>query len=201
METPSEIVLVGAGAHAVSVLDLIEATAELSIFGLLDNRIGKGESFLDYRCLGPFDSLSMWINEERGFLVSVGQIGSPGIRESLYGSLAALNAQVLTVVSPHSYVSPRSSLGRGTAVFHGAVVNARATIGENCIINSLSLIEHDATVGSHSHVATGARVNGGATIGSRCFVGSGAVIFQGCQIPDDAVVPAGAVVKSWPLSA
>lgn len=199
MEDNSEVVLLGAGSHAVAVVDLLESTAKFSILGLLDNRIGQGESFLDYFCLGPFDSLSMWISDDRGFLVSLGQIGSPGIRESLYDSLAAINAQLLTIVSPYAYVSPRSSLGRGTAVFHGAVVNARATIGDNCIINSLSLVEHDATVGSHSHIATGVRVNGGATIGSRCFIGSGAVIFQGCQIPDDAVVPAGAVVKRWPL--
>lgn len=196
-----EIVLVGAGSHAVSVVDLIESTNEFLILGLLDNRLAEEESFLDYVCLGSMDSVNKWVDGNRNFFVSVGQIGGPGIREDLYRVLVSLGAIVASPVSPFAYVSPRSSLGLGTAVFHGAVVNAGASVGENCIINSQSLLEHDAKVGSHSHIATGARINGEASIGSRCFVGSGAVIFQGCQIPDDSVVPAGAVVRRWPLDA
>jgi len=199
VDKPSEIVLLGAGSHAVSVADLVESTEKYAIIGLLDNRIRRGEVLLGYSYLGPFDNLSRWISRDRCFLVSVGQIGRPGIRVNLFDNLKILGARLSILVSPHAYVSPRSSLDQGTAVFHGAVVNARASIGENCIINSQSLVEHDATVGSHSHIATGARINGGVTVGSRCFVGSGAVIFQGCQIPDDSIVPAGAIVKRWPL--
>lgn len=194
-----KVVLTGAGSHAVSVVDLVESVGSSSIVGVLDDRMPQGKHFLTYACLGDFDSLANWVNRENHFVVSVGQIGGPGIRQSLFENLLRVQAKILTVVSRHAYVSPRSSLGAGTAVFHGVVINAGASVGDNCIINSLSLVEHDATVGSHSHIATGARVNGGATIGSRCFIGSGAVIFQGCQIPDDAVVPAGAVVKRWPL--
>lgn len=201
MASKRKIVLLGAGSHAVSVLDLVESTGQYSLVGLLDDRKHDGERFLDSVCLGPFESLPKWISEDRAFIVAVGQIGNPGIRETLFESLADLGARIPTIVSPHAYVSGRSYLGTGTAVFHGAVVNAGASVGDNCIINSQSLVEHDAKVGSHSHIATGARINGEASIGSRCFVGSGAVIFQGCQIPDDSVVPAGAVVRRWPLDA
>ena len=200
MATSRDIVLLGAGSHAVSVVDLVESTGEYSVVGLLDDRKNEGAKFLDYFCLGPFESLPGWVSKDREFIVAVGQIGSPGFRLRLFESLLGLDARVVTIASPHAYVSPRSSLGVGTAVFHGAVINAGASIGDNCIINSQSLVEHDAKIGSHSHIATGARVNGEATVGARCFVGSGAVIFQGCKIPDDSVVPAGAIVKRWPLS-
>lgn len=195
-----EIMLLGAGSHAVAVVDLLESTKKYSIRGLLDDRETKGSAFLDYLVLGSFNYAGTWIHSEIQFLVSVGQIGRPGLRERLFRDLISVGAPLATPVSPFAYVSARSSLGMGTAVFHGAVVNAGATVGENCIINSMSLVEHDASVGHHTHIATGARVNGGATIGSRCFVGSGALIFQGCQVPDDSVIPAGAVVKRWPLS-
>ena len=192
-------VLLGAGSHAVSVVDLLESTGHYDIYGLLENRLAPGDEFLGHRIVGPFDSLSTHLTSGIGALVSVGQIGPPGIRVELYERLVELGATILTPVSPHAYVSPRAVLGAGTAVFHGAVVNANATIGDNCIINSMALVEHDSTIGHHTHIATGARVNGGVSIGDGCFVGSGAVIFQGCTIPNGSIIPAGTIVKSWPL--
>jgi sugar O-acyltransferase (sialic acid O-acetyltransferase NeuD family) len=192
-------VLLGAGSHAVSVIDLLESAGGYDIQGLLDNRLAAGENFHGYQVVGPFDSLSAHIASDTGVLVSVGQIGSPGIRAELYGRLVESGAKILTPVSPHAYASPRATLGAGTAVFHGAVVNANAIVGDNCIINSMALVEHDATIGHHTHVATGARINGGVSLGDRCFVGSGAIIFQGCRIPSDSIIPGGTIVKSWPL--
>ena len=67
---------------------------------------------------------------------------------------------------PHAHVSRHATLGAGTIVMHGAVVNAGAVVGRNCIINSQSLVEHDAVIGDHCHIATAAAINSGVRIGA-----------------------------------
>ena len=192
-------ILVGAGAHAVSVIDVLESIGHYDIAGVFENRLLPGVEFCGYPILGSFENLETHAGPGVGALVSVGQIGGPGIRAELFNCLVESGAELLVPISPHAYVSPRASLGIGTAVLHGAVVNANATVGSNCIINSLSLVEHGASIGNHCHIATGAIINGDASVGDRCFVGSGAVIFQGCKIPNDSIVPAGSTVRTWPI--
>ena len=46
------------------------------------------------------------------------------------------------------------SLGSGTSVGHGVIVNAGARVGDYCILSN-SLIEHDAVIGDYCHVSTG----------------------------------------------
>jgi sugar O-acyltransferase (sialic acid O-acetyltransferase NeuD family) len=192
------IVLLGAGGHGVSTIDLVEQTREYEIIGLLDSRPQALEAVHPYPILGPFEQMAAQRAKFDFAFVSVGQIGSPGIRQSLFSTITEFGISCPTLVSPHAYVSKRADVGPGTGVFAGAVVNAAAQIGKNCIINSLALVEHGALIGSSTHISTGARVNGDAQIGQGCFVGSGAVIFQGVNIPDGTIVPAGSIVKKWP---
>ena len=56
MASKRKIVLLGAGSHAVSVLDLDESSGQYSLVGLLDDRKHEGARFLDSVCLGPFES-------------------------------------------------------------------------------------------------------------------------------------------------
>lgn len=193
------LLLLGAGGHGNSTVDLVEQTNAYEIRGILDSLHFHKGSLLDYPILGTFDQLESIVPTFPFFLVSVGQIGLPALRRELFERAQATTASSPVVCSPHSYVSSRAQIGGGTAVFPGAVINANAVVGENVIVNSQSLIEHDVTVGSHSHISTGAKINGGVRIGENCFVGSGAVIFQEVAIPAGSVVPAGTIVKSWPL--
>lgn len=190
------LALVGAGSHASSVVDLVESTNRFELLGFFENRDFDFKHLGHYSKIGTFDDLDYFDWSSAWFFLAIGQIGGPGIRDSLYKKLVSMGATSASLISPSSYVSPRASVGPGTGVFPGAVVNANATIGENCIINSLSLVEHDAVVGDGCHISTGARVNGSANIGGRSFVGSGAIIFQGVTLPEDSIVPAGAVVKA-----
>lgn len=193
------LLLLGAGGHGTATIDLIEQSKDYEIKGILDTLHFSKEELLAYPILGTFESLESMVPRFPYFLVSVGQIGLPGIRRELFERAKAASASSPVVCSPSSYVSSRAALGEGTAVFPGAVINANAIVESNVIVNSQSLIEHDVIVGSHSHIATGAKINGGARIGENCFVGSGAIIFQGVVVPPNSVIPAGKVVKRWPL--
>ncbi len=185
------VIIVGAGGHGRSLADVVESTAEFGVAGFLDNFVAKEQVINGHEILGTFSDIPAFADSGYEFLVGIGQINSPSKRLELFAAIDNAGGHLPVVVSPHAYVSPRATLGRGTVVFHGAVVNAGATIGENCIINSLALVEHDTVIGDSCHVSTGARVNGGVTVGEGSFIGSGAVIFHNQQVPEASVVSAG----------
>ena len=88
----------------------------------------------------------------------------------------------------------RWSLGAGTVVFDGAVVNPGVVTGPICIVNTNATVEHDCRLGMNVHIATGATVSGGVTIGDHTFVGAGAVVIHGVRIAAGCLIGAGAVV-------
>ncbi len=195
MSKPS-ILLIGAGGHAVSCIDNIEAQNIYQIRGLVGTQTEIGQSHLGYPVIASDDMLEKLRNDCVYALVCVGQIKSAALRIRLFSALLAMGYELPTIQSPYARVSPHAQIGRGTIVMHGATVNAGAVIGENCIINSHALIEHGVKIGSHCHISTGVRVNGEATIGSESFIGSGAIIREGIRVGHSCIVPMGELLHA-----
>jgi len=188
------LLLLGGGGHCKACIDVIEAQRTHTIAGVLVATGDPTTEVLGYPVLGHDDQLSGLLSISEAALVTVGQIKSANARVRLFSLLLKTGLALPVIQSPLSYVSGRASVGRGTILMHGAIVNVHAQIGENCIINSQALIEHDAQIGDHSHISTGARINGGAVVGERSFVGSAAVIKQGVRIGTNVVIGAGQTV-------
>ncbi|KUJ71615.1 acetyltransferase [Thiomicrospira sp. WB1] len=191
----TELLLIGGGGHARSVMDVIEQHPQFSVAGVVD----ADNSFKTvgaYPVLGEDADLPGLVKKWPDCLVTLGQVGTGAMRERLYENACGLGGRFPVLKSPLAYVSPLAALGKGTVVMHHALVNAGARVGRNVIINTKALVEHDAVIGDHTHVATGAIVNGEVRIGQRCLIGSGAVIKQGVRINDDVTIGAGArIVK------
>ncbi|MCR4308125.1 MAG: acetyltransferase [Candidatus Berkelbacteria bacterium] len=190
-----QIILVGAGGHARSCIDVIEQNGEFSIFGLVGTHEEVGDEVLGYQVLGTDNDLGKLKKTCEHALITVGQIKTPKLRKKLFLMLMDLGYSLPTVVSPRSYVSRNASIGKGTIIMHGAVINAGARVGQNCIINSMSLIEHDAIVSDHCHISTGAILNGDGCVGEGSFIGSGSVIREGINLGQQCIVGMGVVVR------
>lgn len=192
-----KIILVGAGGHCRSCIDVIEQEDRFEILGIVD-KAGSGESnaVLDYPLMGTDDDLSVLRKECGRALVTVGQIKSVAARIRIFKQLKALGFELPTIISPLAYVSPHATIGEGSIVMHGAIVNAGAKIGGNCILNSHSLVEHDAEIGDFVHVSTGAIINGDSKVYNNSFVGSGAIVIHGITLPEYSFVRAGLLVVS-----
>lgn len=188
------LLLIGGGGHCKAAIDVIEA-AGIAIEGVLEQPGAEQTKVLGYPVLGGGEALPALVAKGLAALVTIGQIRTATPRIRAFEAAQAAGAQMLCVVSPRAHVSHHATLGDGTLVLHGAVVNAAARVGRNVIVNSLALIEHDAEVGDHCHVATGALVNGNVIIGAGCFIGSGAVLKNGITIGAGSVIGAGAVIR------
>lgn len=190
------ILLLGAGGHARSCIDVIEQEGRYIVGGLVGLPEEVGSYVQGYPVLGTDGDLPDLLPRFPQVLITVGQIKSPEARMKLHAMLEASDCNLPVIVSPRAYVSAHAKVGAGTIVMHGAVVNAGARIGRNCIINSRALVEHDAVIGDHCHIATAAVINGNVSIGSGSFIGSNACVRQGVRVAERCVVGMGQLVLS-----
>jgi sugar O-acyltransferase (sialic acid O-acetyltransferase NeuD family) len=191
-----DLLLVGAGGHARSCIDIIEQEGKFNVIGLTGLPSEVGTKVLDYDVIGTDADLPYLRGLTNFALVAVGQIGVSKLRSELYSQLLSLDFSCPPVISPHAYISPHARIGSGTFVMHFAVINAGAHVGENCIVNSRALIEHDVAVDDHCHISTGAILNGGSSVGSGSFVGSGSIVRESIKIGRNSLLGMGSTAFS-----
>jgi sugar O-acyltransferase (sialic acid O-acetyltransferase NeuD family) len=185
------LLLVGAGGHARSCIDVIEQQGKFEVAGLVGTPDQIGSKVLGYPVLGTDTDLPELLRIYAYALVTVGQIKTPKPRIQLFNLLRSYWCALPVVISPRAHVSRHAVVESGTIVMHGAIVNAGATVGKNCILNSQSLVEHDSVVSDHCHIATGVALNSSVYIGEGTFVGSNAAIRQGVRIGEHCVIGMG----------
>ena len=121
-------------------------------------------------------------------------IGNNQVRYDKQRQLVAAGAPLVSLIHPKTVISPHSTIGVGSVVMAGVVVNIDSRIGEGVILNTGCIVEHDNLLGDFVHLSPGARLAGGVTVGELSWVGIGACVRQMIQIGSRVVVGAGAVV-------
>ena len=194
MNNPS-LIVIGAGGHAHACIDVIEQHGRYQIAGLVGMQEELQARRLGYSIIATDGDLPELAKDFQYALIALGQIRSPDNRIRLYQQAAQFGFQFPMIVSPMAYVSRHATIGAGTIVMHGAIVNAGAKLGNNCIVNTRAVIEHGATMEDHCHISTGAILNGDVSIGEGSFVGSGSVIKEGVTLGKRCVVGMGLCVR------
>lgn len=188
------MIIVGAGGHALSCIDVVEQENKYEILGLIGLEDEVGSSVSGYEVIGTDTELKNILSSCEYAFNAVGQIDNSKIRIKIYENLTKIGFLLPTVISPKAYVSSKAKIGNASIIHHGVTINSTASVGNNTIINSHALIEHGVTVGDHCHISTGVIINGDVSIGSRTFIGSGSVIKQEILISPDSFVQMGSVV-------
>jgi len=187
------ILIVGGGGHARSLIDVIEQEGKFNIVGIIDKKELIGSSVLGYKIIGSDDDLEELRKDCEFAVVGVGQIKTPKVRIKIFNQLKELDFKLPTIISPRAYISKYASIKEGSVVMHNALINANAKIGRNCIINTKALIEHDVVVEDNSHISTGAILNGGVRVKKSSFIGSNATIREYIEV--GGFIKAGSLVK------
>lgn len=190
-----EIILLGMGGHAHSVVDSIEREGRYHIAGFLDPGAAIGECYKDYRVIGTDDALPYFYDQGiTNAFITVGYMGTGKVRERLYDRLKQTGYKIPNIIDPSAVAANHILMGEGNFVGKNAVINAGAIIGDMCIINTAAVIEHDCRIGNYVHLAVGSIVCGDVLIEERSFIGAGSVIIQGVSVGKDVLVGAGTVV-------
>jgi len=188
------IVLIGAGGHGIAVADIAVEHPAFRMLGFLDGSREAGSFVEGHKVLGGFEN-AIDFSDDVEFVISLGQVGRDSRRREAFKLLQSKKLMFASVISPRCHISDSAEVGKGSAVFPGAVLGALSRVAPHCIINSGAIVEHHASVGTFSHVAPGAIVLGGAVVGHDVFIGAGAIIFQNVSVSAGSVVPAGAIIR------
>lgn len=192
--TKQNIILIGAGGHAVSCIDVIEQENKYNIHGLVGLKDEVGKKISGYDVIATQDELVNLSKNFRYAFIAVGQIKSVKLRIDLYESVLNTGFKIPSIISPQSFISRTVQVGEGTIIMNGVILNSGVRIGNNCIINSKALIEHGTQVADHCHISTGAILNGDCVVESKSFVGSGAIVKHGITIKTSSFVNMGQIV-------
>ena len=179
-DSDSGIILYGAGGHCKVVIDILRSLGKNIDFIIDDNP--KDELFMGYPLRRPFVC----------YPKAIITVGNCSVRRNIVKSISVND--YVTAVHPSAIVADTASIGYGTVVVHGAIVQACAKVGNHCILNTKSSVEHDVVVHDFVHIASGATVCGGAEIGEGTWIGAGSVVRQGIKIGRNCMIGAGSVV-------
>lgn len=187
-----EIILIGAGGHCKSCIDVIEKHGRFQIAGIVDRDAPIGTRISGYQVIGSDDDLSKIRIDYEYFLITVGQ---PNIeRALLYDYLVGFHFTAPKIISPKSYIGKDASIGDGSIIMHKALINNGVSIGKNCIINTGAIIEHDVVIKDHSNICPGVVISGRCEIGTGTFIGSNATLVNDIRVVSDTLIGAGACV-------
>ena len=189
-----EIIVLGAGGHCRSIIDVIELENRFKVTGIIDNELPVGSKVLNYEVIGNDSDLEKLRRKYEYAIIGVGQIKTSKVRIKLFELLKRYKYTLPVIISPRAHVSKYAKIGEGSIIMHDVVVNTNANIGINCIINTKALIEHDARIGNHCHISTGAIINGECEVVDSVFVGSNTVVTNNIKIGSEIVIGSGSVV-------
>ena len=191
----SKVLLIGAGGHATSCIEAIEAENKKEIVGLIGTPAEIGKKLLGYEVLGSEKDFVALLELTSNLILGIGQIKSPNLRIEIKEKYIKNGFTFESVISPTAQISKHAVIGAGTVIMHRVVINAGVKIGDYSIINTGSIIEHDSKIGNFSHISTGVISNGKTSIGNNTFVGSGTIIMEQIKIGDNCIIGMGQQVR------
>jgi UDP-perosamine 4-acetyltransferase len=186
-----EIVIVGAGGHAKTVIEAIRALQGWRIVGLVADA-ARGTAVLGVPILGDGGELGRLRREGLGDVFVA--VGDNAARQRLGAAAVAHGFAVPSILHPAAIVSPSARIGSGVAVLARAVVGTETVVEDFAVVNTAAVVEHDGRIGPAAHVAPGCALAGAVTVGARALVGVGSAVRPGIRIGADALVGAGAAV-------
>lgn len=188
-----DLIIIGASGHGKVVADIAR---QMTVNG---QRKYKNIRFLDddsaktvcgtYPVIGSVENIEKYPGAD--FFVA---IGYADIRRRIAKQLEELHADVPILIHPKSIIGENVSLGKGTVVVGGAVINTGAVIGEHCIVNTGATVDHDCRIEGYVHIAPGAHLCGGVHVGESTWIGAGATVVQELDICANCMIGAGSVI-------
>lgn len=185
-----QIFVFGASGHAKVVIDIIERQRLYEIVSLFDDDLTlRGQQIYGYPVFGGKEDLL-----GSGLQYGIVAIGSNRARRAVAGWLRGNGFELISAAHPSAQLARGVSIGSGSVVMAGAIINADSTIGQDVIINTRASIDHDCRIGDGAHIAPACTLCGTVTVGEGAFICAGTTIIPNLTIGHDVTVGAGSTV-------
>ena len=102
--------------------------------------------------------------------------------------------KLISLIHPSAIIARDVTMGKGTVIMAGTVINPGVKIGKGCIVNTCASIDHDCIIGDYVHVSVDSHLCGTVTVEDNTWIGAGSTIRNNISICKDCTIGAGAVV-------
>ena len=192
-----KILILGMGGHAKSMVGAIERENKYEIAGYVVNEHNSVMSESDYPVLGNDNDLQrLFLQGIHNVAIGIGYLGKSELRKTLYRNVKEIGYSLPVVCDPSAIIASGVTVGEGTFIGKGAILNADSKIGKMCIVNTGAIVEHDCQVEDFSHVSVGTVLCGEVSIGKEAFIGANATVIQGRKVAAGCIVGAGEVIRT-----
>lgn len=181
----NRVVIIGAGGHGKVIADNAVKNGYSDICFVDDYATGY---CMDFPIIGMISDIPTLDDGKTDFIIGIGNSAARKCIAERY----PVNWVVL--IHPSAHIGLNVSIGKGSVVMAGAVINTSATIGDHCIINTGAIVEHDNQLGDYVHISPGVALGGTVQVGTLTHVGIGAMVRNNIQICESSTIGAGAVV-------
>lgn len=175
--------LVGAGGHALVVLDICRLSG-IPVHGV----------FTDGPANPRIRDMQIFLRDEKKIEADDAVLVAIGSNEARKRIVKDLACGFFTAIHPSAVIDASVNLGKGTVIMGGTVLNASATVGDHVIINTGSVVDHECVVEDFVHISPNATLCGNVQVGEGTHIGAGAVVIPNIRIGRGCVIGAGAVV-------
>lgn len=183
----SPILIVGAGGHALVVVDALRCDGwraeDIVLCDHNEQRVGAILAGLEVKSVPPVSTVGR-------FHVAIGQ---NIVRRRLQRELSQAGGQAMTIVHPAAVVSKSALVEPGCLITAQSVVGPDVHVGEGVIVNHGAVVDHECIVGAFAHIGPGATLGGAAILEEACLIGAGARVLPGVVVGCETILGAGAV--------
>jgi UDP-N-acetylbacillosamine N-acetyltransferase len=189
------VVIWGASGHAKVVADIVRLHRDrFELKGFLDDVDTQQRQFLELPVFGGAEALGSL--KMMGVTHIVFGFGNCEGRLKLSEVVRKEGFSLATIIHPTAVVATDVSIGDGTVIAAGAIVNPGSKVGANVIINTRASVDHDCEIADGAHICPGATLGGSVIVGTAAWVGIGSTVKDHINIGSRALIGAGSVVVS-----
>jgi sugar O-acyltransferase (sialic acid O-acetyltransferase NeuD family) len=188
------VIVVGAGGHALEVLEILAESGGLADCVFYDDVSPHVNAILAdrFRIIRRFADAQLELERDPRVLLA---LGGPERRRRLGEAFVEAGGALVTLVAATSRVgSCAVQLGDGLNVMHGVLVSNGATIGRGAVLNAYCQVHHEVEIGAYCEIGPAAVLLGGVKLEAGVFVGAQATVLPSVRVGADSVIGAGAVV-------
>lgn len=195
------VIILGSGGHAMVIWDVIESSGHYRVLGFTDPAAQPGTlkklGNLSLPVIGDDRALSRYLMNEPKALLIAGVGPEPNhIRKTVLQTIESYGPErTFAAIHPRATVAKSASVGRGTVIMAGGIINPGAVVGIHCVINTGATVDHECQIASNVFVQPGVHLGGKVVIEEGAIIGIGANICENVHVGRNAYVGGGAFVN------
>lgn len=191
------VAIIGAGAGAVQVIDLIRSLKDyIPVIIFDDTAEKKGKNLDEVYIDGTVDFSRMKdLYTQKIFDCVINSVStSIPFRKSCYEHLTSLGIPYCNLIHESCVIGSNVQMGTGNILFPFTHIGADTSIGNDNFITAKASIEHHNRLGSHCTFGPGVMTSGHVTIGDENRFGAGIYVEPFVEIAEDCLIASGSVL-------